>query len=137
VGITAHDGTYAVDYNVHSYHIGSEIGPGASDNIADKTPGTASSTNSSSVSLTDGISLEEFVLQKVEAYGSDHHCKAIGGAITEEAAALCPSLPSQLWLKLDIVCFVFPPFESKHEASQVTDFKVDEESDSVVRKAIE
>jgi hypothetical protein len=86
---------------------------------------------------SDGFNLVEFVLQKVQAYSSEHHYKVMGGAITKEAAGRCPSLPSQLWLKLDIVCFVFPPFEDKHKPSDVTDFKVDEESDSVVRKAIE
>jgi hypothetical protein len=140
IGIAAHDGTYSVDYHVHSYYFGSDASSGASDASASKHPGTASPASSSdsvASAASDGLGLEEFVLHKVEAYGSDHHCKVIGGAITEEAAELCPSLPSQLWLKLDIVCFVFPPFEAKHEATEVTDFKVDEESDSVVRKAIE
>jgi hypothetical protein len=76
-------------------------------------------------------------LKKVKAYSDEHHYKVMGAAITEEAAEHCPSLSSQLWLKLDVVCFIFRPFEKKHEPTDVTDFKVDEESDSVVRKAIE
>jgi hypothetical protein len=61
--------------------------------------------------------------------------------MTEEAHVLCPSLCSQLWKELDIVCFKFKPF-SDHQldgpaAGDVLESTVDEESDSVVRKAIE
>jgi hypothetical protein len=59
--------------------------------------------------------------------------------MTEQAAELCAELPSFLWLKLDIVGFIFKPFRG-NTASDLTDgpeSQVDEESDSVVRKAIE
>jgi hypothetical protein len=92
---------------------------------------------SSDASSVESLTLEEFVVNTVEAYGRKHLHKVVGGAITEEAARLCPGLPSRLWRELDTVCFVFPPFENEGEATEKTDYQVDEESDSIVRKAIE
>jgi hypothetical protein len=116
IGVTAHDGTYSIDFEEYSFQGSAEI--------------------ESKRSASD---LEEFVVEKVSIYGNEHRYKVIGGAITEEAFALCPRLPSRLWLKLDIVCFVFKPFigEDGQESTHEPLFKVDEESDSVARKAIE
>jgi len=85
--------------------------------------------------------LARFVIGKVDKYRTEHSYKVLGGAVTEEANTLCPELRSLLWRKLDIVCFAFKPFGDDHNAGPTQaagiDTKVDEESDSVVRKAIE
>jgi hypothetical protein len=81
--------------------------------------------------------LANFVVGVIDKYRLKNHYKIAGGAITNQAAELCPELPSFLWRELDIVCFIFKPFGEGDEAVDGTEFKVDEESDSVVRKAIE
>jgi hypothetical protein len=81
--------------------------------------------------------LANFVVGVIDRYRLKNHYKIVGGAITSQAAELCPELPSFLWRELDIVCFIFKPFGEGDEAVEGTVFKVDEESDSVVRKAIE
>ncbi|KAF2819129.1 UDP-Glycosyltransferase/glycogen phosphorylase, partial [Ophiobolus disseminans] len=129
VGITAHDGTYSIDYEIYHYHKEETAG------FADKD------STGTSPAATLSQDLAKFVVDEVDKYRTLHSYKIIGGAVTEEANTLCPELRSQLWQKLDIVCFKFRPF-SNHlddkptEATEITT-KVDEESDSVVRKAIE
>jgi hypothetical protein len=81
--------------------------------------------------------LAYFVVSVIDNYRLKNHYKIVGGGITKQTAELCPKLPSFLWRELDIVCFIFKPFGVKDEAFQGTEFKVDEESDSVARKAIE
>jgi hypothetical protein len=86
-------------------------------------------------------SLIEFILCKIHEYRRTNHYKIVGGAITEEAHSICPQLRSLLWAHLDIVCFKFKPFGNDHGQDPTPedsyDIKVDEESDSVARKAIE
>jgi hypothetical protein len=139
IGVAAHDGTYSIDYAVHTLRTHAETDAGPSDTSANKVADRVSSSDSisSTASSVEVLAVEDFVVRIVEAYGRERLLKVVGGAITEEAARLCPGLPSRLWRELDIVCFVFPPFEREGEATEGTDYKVDEESDSVVRKAIE
>jgi hypothetical protein len=77
------------------------------------------------------------VVNVVNNHRLNNHYKIAGGAITRQAAALCPELASSLWRELDIVCFIFRPFGDEDKACEHTEWKVDEESDSVARKAIE
>ncbi|KAH8724715.1 putative trehalose synthase-like protein [Phaeosphaeriaceae sp. PMI808] len=142
IGITAHDGTYSIEYAVFYYQMKNTIRvdrlnlfSGANSGSATPSADTSSGSHASSFDM----SLVDFVVSEIEKYREKHYYKIAGGAITQQAAQLCPELPSLLWHKLDIVCFIFKPFanEPGHEATEGTEFKVDEESDSVVRKAIE
>ncbi|KAF1915723.1 hypothetical protein BDU57DRAFT_281631 [Ampelomyces quisqualis] len=128
VGVTVHDGTYSIDYETCRYQPGLDVAP-ATD---------SSNSSSDPESDTEG-SLAKFVVDLVNKYRKEHNYKMAGGAITIQAEELCPELPGLLWSKLDIVCFVFEPFndDTSHDAPGGTECKVDEESDSVARKAIE
>jgi hypothetical protein len=84
--------------------------------------------------------LEEFVVTKVKETRERLYYKFVGGAITKDAAQLCPDLAKRLWMELDIVMFILSPFDDNelHQAtnSEFNKWVVDEESDSVVRKAV-
>lgn len=113
-----------------------------SDLLSDTISGTATPATdpwSGSQTLRLDLSLADFVIKEVEKYREKYYYKIAGGAITKQTAELCPELPSLLWHKLDIVCFIFKPFDNKagYVASEGAECKVDEESDSMVRKAIE
>jgi hypothetical protein len=85
------------------------------------------------------MTLASVVLEMIDQYRKQHHHKVAGAGITQQAAALCPELPSLLWSCIDVVCLVFAPFtdETRGEPFLNLESQVDEESDSVVRKAIE
>jgi len=123
IGVTVHDSTYSIGYTEYTFPVPTE------------TVTDAAEVN------TSATTLEDFVLSELSSYGIKHNYKIIGGAITQEAKGLCPRLPTLLWSQLDIVCFVFKPFsdggDNEEELAPDDEFKVDEESDSVARKAIE
>jgi hypothetical protein len=140
IGVTTHDGTYSIGYESHHYppkqgfnlgevSVALDNGSGADVSMAedDQAPQSPSSQ----------INLVDYVINMVNDHRLNNHYKIAGGAITKQAAALCPELASALWRELDIVCFIFKPFGDEDEACEGTEEKVDEESDSVARKAIE
>ncbi|KAH3953115.1 hypothetical protein HBH53_036920 [Parastagonospora nodorum] len=142
IGITAHDGTYSINYTAGKYPpgeisaaSGSELSSGSSSGV--DTPATGTSGTSQAVHSTK--TLATFVLEMIDEYRKQHHHKVAGAGITQQAVVLCPELPSLLWSCIDVVCLVFAPFtdETRGEPFLNLESQVDEESDSVVRKAIE
>jgi hypothetical protein len=140
--VTVHDGTYSIDYEKYTYprdvkSADSEPSSGITSGV--DTPATDASISPSCVEPAEECTLAEFVSKKIKEYRHIHNYKIAGGAVTVQAERLCPELPSLLWCELDIVCFVFKPFndDTSHDAPGGPEFKVDEESDSVARKAIE
>ncbi|KAH7378495.1 hypothetical protein DE146DRAFT_706970 [Phaeosphaeria sp. MPI-PUGE-AT-0046c] len=128
IGMTIHDGTYTLDYESYQWP---QPGDG---HVSDCQPLSSSSPSS----FNFPTDLADFIVGKIRKYRKDHKYKIAGGAVTSLFAQLCPSLPSLLWKKLDIVCFIFQPFTNElgHEAVEDTESIVDEESDCVVRKAL-
>lgn len=138
IGLTAHDSTYSIDYEKYIYKktCDSDL----------QTPETMDLEKSicCDTGIIDGSSehatLIQFVLRKVNRYREKNHYKIVGAGITEEADILCPHLRSLLWSQLDIVSFKFKPFGDvpgdDPTSEDAFDIRVDEESDSVVRKAI-
>jgi hypothetical protein len=140
IGITTHDGTYSISYESYHYSPTQESDLGE----VSATLDTDSGADVSSVDDDEAphgssaqTKLIDYVISMVDAHRSNNHYKIAGGAITKQAATLCPELASALWRELDIVCFIFKPFGDEDEACEGTEERVDEESDSVARKAIE
>ena len=108
IGFAAHDGTYSIDFAVHSVEIKGR-------NVAEVV------TN--------------YVRDSVSQYQKDHRYKFVGAGVTAGTRSLCPGLLSRLWIDLDIVALVF---ETRLEVSDVPlgSLSVDEEADSMVRKTI-
>lgn len=148
IGITAHDGTWSLDYERYTFRDPDEVKPDPSVSALLQVTSSASEQVSANVSgdapsqkdEDKGTPLEEFVLAQVAKFGHDHRFKAAGGAITDEAYEHCENLPARLWRALDIVCFVFKPFDETQEveaSSEDINLRVDEESDAMARKAVE
>ena len=114
---------------------GSELSSGSSSGVDTPATGTSGTTQAARFSTT----LASAVLDMIDEYRKQHHHKVAGAGITQQAAALCPELPSLLWSSIDIVCLVLAPFteETRGEQFLSLESQLDEESDSVVRKAIE
>lgn len=81
--------------------------------------------------------LADELVRRVGEYRQKHLYKFLGAGLTDKLVNLSPQLPARLWLELDIVPFVFPLSESSHEVKYShTALAVDEEADSMARKAI-
>ncbi|KAF2028973.1 trehalose synthase (Ccg-9), partial [Setomelanomma holmii] len=123
VGITLHDGTYSMDYAVHQVY----------------RPDT------SGYEQHHGEGIEDFIASKVLKFKTEKYYKVAGCGITKLTAEICPKLATKLWLSQDIVTLVLDPFgkdadhdeQDYHGPTMGTEWQVDEESDSVVRKALE
>jgi hypothetical protein len=83
------------------------------------------------------IALSDHLVDTIQRYENDHHCKILGAGITQHVIDMSPNLPSRLWAELDILPFVFdrklkaPLAEKLHIG-----LTVDEEADSMARKCL-
>jgi hypothetical protein len=86
-----------------------------------------------------GSTLEEFIYHSVIEYREAHSYKFVGGAMTEAVFKSCPELSQRLWMDLDMVMLILKPFEQDQKAAQVAfgKYVIDEESDDIVRKAVQ
>lgn len=82
--------------------------------------------------------LANFVLDELKKYQEDHSSKFAGAGINEKALQLSPRLAALLWERLDIVPLVLPdqPLSELLAQHGRDDFTVDEEADSMARKAL-
>jgi hypothetical protein len=112
---------------------------------ANSEAGSGTATPASATSYASSVpqedTLEDFVIARVTENSATFFYKFVGGGITEEADKLCPDLAARLWKELDIVMYVLSPFDDHEDGHKATDCEfskwvIDEESDSVVRKAV-
>ena len=108
IGFTTHDGTYSIDFAVQTVDI--EEGDDAS------------------------AAVMRYCFNAIRDYERDHGYKFVGGGIMDGTRKLCPELLPKLWSELDIVCL---HYETKLQvgSAPLGSLGVDEESDSMVRKA--
>jgi hypothetical protein len=140
IGITLHDGTYSMDYSVYQKRNKSNGKSGTSTPTYSTTTGTESN-----LGYFDDWTLNDFILAQIYSIKSKYYYKVVGCGITKATEQLCgKGLAQKLWLEQDIVALTFSPFgedgergEDSHGVTMGTEWQVDEESDSVVRKAIE
>ncbi|CAG5184120.1 uncharacterized protein ALTATR162_LOCUS10920 [Alternaria atra] len=72
-----------------------------------------------------------------KSYQKEHLYKFVGAGLTKRATEASPQLASRLWLELDIVPLVFSPtFDNPIVERQHGKILVDEEADSMARKAL-
>lgn len=129
IGISAHDGTYSIDYSTYQFE--AKISPNFS--CPTSEPGSRSTTPVN----YKGMDLADFIICKIEEYRKAHDYKIAGAGVCSEAAKLCPELSRRLWLQLDIVSFILTPFleDLGRQRSQDADL-VGEASDDVARQTV-
>ncbi|OAG05504.1 putative trehalose synthase (Ccg-9), partial [Paraphaeosphaeria sporulosa] len=124
IGIALHDGTYSIDFEVTTFKLKS-----------------SSSTSSSAISGTSKElpgELANYVIGKLEKLQKEHLYKFVGAGVNKKALELNPTFAALLWKELDIVPLVLPNQPSPDLLSQHGrhDVTVDEEADSMARKAL-
>ena len=78
----------------------------------------------------------DYVIARLREYEDEQHYKFVGGGITVETFKICPYLTTRLWAELDIVAVIFRPELEAHSIMAKYTVGVDEEADSMARKAI-
>ncbi|KAH7087375.1 trehalose phosphorylase [Paraphoma chrysanthemicola] len=142
IGITLHDGTYSMDYNVYYKGVKRE------DRSGSATPTYSTSTGDFDYTEFDDLELDDFICAQIYRFRKAHYYKILGCGMTKATEERCNErLARKLWATQDIVALTFAPFgkdEPEEEesgddsrATMGTESQVDEESDSVVRKVLE
>ena len=83
--------------------------------------------------------LANFLIEKLRDYEKEHLYKYVGAGINRRAHEISPQLASLLWQELDIVPLVLendPKPVQLHDNRDGQDILVDEEADSMARKAL-
>jgi alpha,alpha-trehalose phosphorylase (configuration-retaining) len=142
VGLASHDGTYSIDFAVHT--IGGNP-TGEESGAVTPRGGIRSGTQTPSGMKTPlapeerAGALANYFVEKIRAYQKEHMYKFVSCGINKKVVQLSPQLPSRLWAELDIVPMVFEqglelPFPiGEQKAMELT---VDEEADSMARKSL-
>ncbi|KAF2446237.1 glycosyltransferase family 4 protein [Karstenula rhodostoma CBS 690.94] len=140
LGIASHDGTYSIDFRVDTFKLKSssstDSGISGTSTPLDGGPNPNSLDPISEEDLPD--ELAKFVIDKLSHYREEHLYKFVGAGINKKALELSPQLAARLWQELDIVPLVLPDQPSADLLSPggSHDITVDEEADSIVRKAL-
>ncbi|KAF2276150.1 trehalose synthase (Ccg-9) [Westerdykella ornata] len=145
VGFAAHDGTYSIDFAVVNLSIAaaqSELAE--SDPLASLGSGISYSVDrpgSSTPVIKDDMpaSLVDFFVEKIREYQRKHFYKFTGAGINTNALRHSPELAARLWQELDIVTLVIPEdpsLDPMFADSSNHNVRVDEESDTMTRKAL-
>jgi hypothetical protein len=153
VGFVSHDGTYSIDFAVTTLKLHDQLTPAMlrdalynygsaseSDRSGTSTPSGARSPSLTPIETKEVPNfLANFLITRLKEYQEDHLYKYIGAGINELAVKYSPQLPSRLWQELDIVPLVLED-KPRPNAFRVkrgnTHLYVDEEADSMVRKAL-
>ncbi|KAF1967031.1 trehalose synthase (Ccg-9) [Bimuria novae-zelandiae CBS 107.79] len=147
LGVASHDGTYSIDFHASTFELQSPSSSNSDSGISrTSTPANTGSTDSSSnssifVSREElATYLADFVIDKLKTYQQEHLYKYVGAGINERAHELSPQFASRLWRELDIVPLVLPHdavlLEQMHASTNRLGIFVDEEADSMARKAL-
>jgi hypothetical protein len=139
VGLASHDGTYSIDFHVSTFKLrdsssNSDSGVSGTSSPADRDP--TSLVPISEEELPD--ELASFVINRLTQYQEGLLYKFVGAGINKKALELSPQLAARLWQELDIVSLVLPNDHPSGLLSQRSsnDVTVDEEADSMARKAL-
>ena len=142
LGVASHDGTYSIDFHASTF----ELQP--SSNTSETGSSTPADTNTSESSSNSSISvtkeelpnyLATFLIEKLRSYEKEHLYKFVGAGINRRTHETSPQLASLLWQELDIVPLVLendPQPTQLHDKRDGKDVLVDEEADSMARKAL-
>ena len=131
IGFACHDGTYSMDFAVHTLdaiirnHSPTEMNK-SKDGIA--TPTTYPEEVASV--------LVHVFHKKIREYAEKHLYKFVGAGITKSLADMAPELATRMWLGLDIVPMVFEQYLEHPRDKKEQHITVDEEADSMARKSL-
>ncbi|KAF2238617.1 glycosyltransferase family 4 protein [Viridothelium virens] len=78
----------------------------------------------------------DYVVRRIREYEQGQMHKYAGAGITVHTKEISPTLPSRLWLELDIVPMIFEKTVGSENGTGNNEFDVDEEADSMARKCI-
>lgn len=135
IAFVVHDGTYTIDFATRT--IGSDSPKASDSSTTPSENGSATSLPATHEQRADYIT--DDIVNKIKTYREVHVYKFVAAGLTPTIVQQCPELPSRLWLELDIVPIVVKPSSGKHNTGNPSDpnyMMLDEEADSVVRKAL-
>ncbi|KAF2093965.1 UDP-Glycosyltransferase/glycogen phosphorylase [Rhizodiscina lignyota] len=122
IGFTSHDGTYSVDFALHTISPKTTFAPDGSH---------AHTSDDDHDEIAESIA--DYVLDKLKEYEKEHMYKFVGAGINKTAATISPQLPARLWAELDAVPLVF---QRGLETDRGLDLTADEEADTMARKCL-
>ncbi|KAF2457081.1 trehalose synthase (Ccg-9) [Lineolata rhizophorae] len=116
IGFASHDGTYSIDFAVHTL-----------------PSGRASFHNGTAMPEEQATQFADYFITKMHEYEEEHLYKFVAAGVPARLVKVIPQLPSRLWAELDVVPMVF---ERGLESDEEEQLGVDEEADSMARKAL-
>jgi hypothetical protein len=130
VGFAAHDGTCSTDFAVFSLQrLAEDSGVPVVSSRTDLRAFNSASLQQQRTVLTD------FIMEKLCSYQTENMYKYVGIGLTKQASEMSPQIMSRLWLELDAMPFVFSPTLDDSKTGNCSDMTVDEQADSMARKA--
>ena len=131
IGFACHDGTYSIDFAVHTLH----VEPSAVDGKADGS----CPTNLPADPNEQATGIADYLVCAIRNYQQKNQSKFLGAGLSQEVIKLSPQAPARLWADLDIVPVVIHGDEDggllngqELEAA----IGVDELADSLARKCL-
>jgi len=117
IGIAIHDGTYSIDFGIHTI------------------------SGLSKTKEKRGKAISDLIYEKLDSYKHEACCKLMGVGLAPNVHIESPALASRLWTGLDIVPFVMQVGidlnnQQLEEIRGEKGWSVDEKADSMVRKCI-
>lgn len=138
--MASHDGTYSIDFNVTTFRLKTSATSSDSEVSGASTPADSALSSLAPISKEElPGELTKFVIHKLSQYRQEHLYKFVGAGINEETLRLSPQLAARLWQELDIVPLILPndsTIDRVHARRSRRAVTVDEEADSMVRKAL-
>jgi hypothetical protein len=110
LGLVFHDGTYSADYEIELMQ-----------------------------QMPTEDQLADTIIQKLDKHRRENLFKCVGAGVNKRAVQYSPHLLSRLWKELDIVPLQYddkPHSETSSQHTSLKDYSVDEEADSLARKAV-
>lgn len=130
VGFAAHDGTFSTDFAVFSLQRHAvDSGIALASSHTDLRAYTSAPLQQEQTVLTDSI------MEILCSYQTENMYKFVGVGLTKQANEMSPQIMSRLWLELDAVPLVFSPTLDDSDTGNRNNMTVDEEADSMARKA--
>lgn len=123
IGFACHDGTYSVDFAVHTLNVNSAT--------VDDEPDPYFSSNRPSDTNNHADAFVEYLVGAIRNYQQKNQYKFLGAGLSQEVIMLDPQAPVRLWGDLDIVPVVI---QDEQEIEAVVG--VDEQADSLARKCL-
>ena len=129
IGFACNDGTYSIDFAVHTLHVRPSHVDGLSNGSCPAD--LPASPEDQATSIAD------YLVCTIMDYRQKNHYKVLGAGIGQELAKLSPQAAARLWTDLDIVPVVIEGATGQHQGSELgIRMDIDELADSLARKCL-